>query len=121
MFGYQFAPIYKDIQATISRNLYGFQYSGHYEELLIKPVHKINIDLILKEWDNIIRIMVTLALKKTTQNVILSSYTWKNQTKRALWGCDNIIKNLYFLEYINSLSLRQNVQKSLNRGESYLI
>ena len=65
--------------------------------------------------------MISLALKTKTQNVILSSYARKNQTNRALWEYDNIIKNLYFLEYINSLSLRQNVQKSLNRGESYLI
>ncbi|MDA1775309.1 Tn3 family transposase [Bacillus cereus] len=122
LFGYQFAPRYKDIQATISRNLYGFQHPSHYEELLIKPVRKINTDLIVKEWDNIKRIMVSLALKTTTQSVIvrkLSSYARKNQTKRALWEYDNIIKSLYFLEYIDSLSLRQNVQKSLNRGESY--
>lgn len=66
--------------------------------------------------------MLSLALKTTTQNVIvrkLSSYARKNQTKRALWEYDNIIKSLYFLEYIDSLSLRQNVQKALNRGESY--
>ncbi|MEE2015862.1 Tn3 family transposase [Bacillus thuringiensis] len=122
LFGYQFAPRYKDIHATISRNLYGFQHPSHYEELLIKPVRKINTDLIVKEWDNIKRIMVSLALKTTTQNVIvrkLSSYARKNQTKRALWEYDNIIKSLYFLEYIDSLSLRQNVQKALNRGESY--
>ncbi|AIY72890.1 tn3 transposase DDE domain protein (plasmid) [Bacillus cereus] len=49
----------------------------------------------------------------------LSSYARKNQTKRALWEYDNIIKSLYFLEYIDSLPLRQNVQKVLNRGESY--
>ncbi|MBD2807460.1 Tn3 family transposase, partial [Xenorhabdus sp. ZM] len=80
---------------------------SHYEELLIKPVRKINTDLIVKEWDNIKRIMVSLALKTTTQNVIvrkLSSYARKNQTKRALWEYDNIIKSLYFLEYIDSLS-----------------
>ncbi|HDR7494943.1 Tn3 family transposase [Bacillus cereus] len=122
LFGYQFAPRYKDIQATISRNLYGFQHLSHYEELLIKPVRKINTELIIKEWDNIKRIMLSLALKTTTQNVIvrkLSSYARKNQTKRALWEYDNIIKGLYFLEYIDSPALRQNVQKSLNRGESY--
>uniref|UniRef100_UPI00273AA51A Tn3 family transposase n=1 Tax=Bacillus mycoides TaxID=1405 RepID=UPI00273AA51A len=122
LFGYQFAPRYKDIHATISRNLYGFQHPNQYEGLLIKPLHKINTELIMKEWDNIKRIMVSLALKTTTQNVIvrkLSSYARKNQTKRALWEYDNIIKSLYFLEYIDSLSLRQNVQKSLNRGESY--
>lgn len=121
LFGYQFAPRYKDIQATIFRNLYGFQHPNHYEELLIKPVRKINTDLIVKEWDNIKRIMVSLALKTTTQNVIvrkLSSYTQKNQTKRALWEYDNIIKSLYFLEYVDSLSLRQNVQKSLNYREN---
>ncbi|PGO61558.1 DDE transposase, partial [Bacillus cereus] len=122
LFGYQFAPRYKDIHATISRNLYGFQHPNQYEGLLIKPLRKINTELIMKEWDKIKRIMVSLALKTTTQNVIvrkLSSYARKNQTKPALWEYDNIIKSLYFLEYIDSLSLRQNVQKSLNRGESY--
>lgn len=122
LFGYQFAPRYKDIHATISRNLYGFQHSNQYEELLIKPLRKINKELIIKEWDNIPRIILSLALKTTTQNVIvrkLSSYVRKNQTKRALWEYGNIIKSLYFLEYIDSLSLRQNVQKALKRGESY--
>lgn len=122
LFGYQFAPRYKDIHATISRNLYGFQHPSQYEEFLIKPLRKINTELIMKEWDNIKRIILSLALKTTTQNVIvrkLSSYARKNQTKRALWEYDNIIKSLYFLEYIDSLPLRQNVQKALNRGESY--
>ncbi|KIP27934.1 tn3 transposase DDE domain protein [Bacillus thuringiensis serovar morrisoni] len=112
LFGYQFAPRYKDIHATISRNLYGFQHPNQYEGLLIKPLRKINTELIMKEWDNIKRIMVSLALKTTTQNVIvrkLSSYARKNQTKRALWEYDNIIKSLCFLEYIDSLSLRQSV------------
>lgn len=66
--------------------------------------------------------MLSLALKTTTQNVIvqkLSSYVQKNQTNQALCEYDNIIKSLYFLAYIDSLSLRQNVQKSLNRGERY--
>lgn len=40
-------------------------------------------------------------------------------TKRALWEYDNIIKNLYVLQYIDSSPLRRNVQKALNRGESY--
>lgn len=81
LFGYQFAPRYRDIHATISRNLYGFQHPYQYEGLLIKPLRKINTELIMKEWDNIKRIMVSLALKTMTQNV----------------------------------------QKSLNRGESYHI
>jgi TnpA family transposase len=58
----------------------------------------------------------------TTQSIIigkLSAYARKNKTKRALWEYDNIIKSLYLLDYIDLPPLRQNVQRALNRGESY--
>jgi len=65
---------------------------------------------------------LSLALKTTTQFIIvgkLSSYTRKNRTKRALWELDNIFRSLYLLNYIDSLTLRQNVQQAMNRGEGY--
>jgi hypothetical protein len=49
----------------------------------------------------------------------LSAYASRNRTKRALWEYDNIIRSLYLLEYIDSISLLRHVQKALNRGESY--
>ena len=76
----------------------------------------------MEEWENIQRIMVSLAVKETTQSIIvgkLSAYARKNKTRRALWEYDNILKSLYLLDYIDSLPLRQNVQRALNRGESY--
>ena len=36
-----------------------------------------------------------------------------------MWEYDNIIKSLYLLDYINSVPLRKNVQRALNRGENY--
>lgn len=66
--------------------------------------------------------MVSLAVKETTQSIIvskLSAYVRKNKTRRALWEYDNILKSLYLLDYVDSLPLRQNVQRALNRGESY--
>jgi len=123
MFGYQFAPRYKDIRGRLTRGLYGFQHPGHYpEKYMLKPVRKINTQLIIDEWANIQRIIASLALKTTTQSVIvgkLSSYARTNRTKKALWELDNIIKSIYFLNYVDSLDLRQNVQKALNRGEAY--
>lgn len=121
-FGYQFAPRYRDIYEKVSESLYGFQHPSQYGDIMIKPVRKINTNLIIEEWENIQRIILSLALKTTTQSIIigkLSSYARKNKTKRALWEYDNIIKSLYFLEYIDSPPLRRNVQKALNRGESY--
>jgi TnpA family transposase len=66
--------------------------------------------------------MVSLAMKATTQSVIirkLSSFDRQNQTKKALWEYDNIIRSIYLLNYVDDINLRQNVQRVLNRGESY--
>jgi TnpA family transposase len=79
-------------------------------------------ELIINEWDNVQRIIVSLALKATTQSTIvskLSAYARNNRTKRALWEYDNIIQSLYLLNYIDSAPLRQNVQRAVNRGENY--
>ena len=101
--------------------------------MLIKPIRKINTNLIISmnevnrrsgfsERENIQRIILSLALKTTTQSIIvskLSAYPRKNKTRRALWEYDNIIRSLYLLDYIDSPPLRSNVQKALNRGENY--
>lgn len=121
MFGYQFAPRYKDISGTVTRSLYGFNHPSQYNGFL-KPIRKLKQSLIVSEWDWIQRIMVSLALKNTTQSVItskLSSYARQNKTKLALWEYDNILKSLYLLRYVDESPLRKNVQLALNRGESY--
>ena len=77
--------------------------------------------MIVKEWDNILRIMATLGLKKSSQSAIvkkLSSYQ-SNDTLRALIELDKIIMSLYMLDYIDDEGMRKTVHRSLNRGESY--
>jgi TnpA family transposase len=122
IFGYQFAPRYKDLFNKVRTSLYGFKHPSHYSSMLLKPIRKTSKQLIIDEWPNMQRIFLSLALKTTTQFIIvgkLSSYTRKNRTKRALWELDNIYRSLYLLNYIDSLTLRQNVQQAMNRGESY--
>jgi TnpA family transposase len=121
-FGYAFAPRYRDLHKKTEK-LIGFEHPTHYgDDLLIKPSRKVYEDLIIQEWPNIQRIMASLAQKDTTQATIvrkLSSYTRQNQTKKALWELDNICRTLYILRFIDDASLRQSVQKALNRGEAY--
>jgi len=70
-------------------------------------------------------IFASLATKVTSQSVIigkLSSYARKNRTKKALWELDTLHRSRYLLSYVDSLRLRgnrRNVQRALNRGESY--
>lgn len=122
LFGYQFAPRYQDLPDKVRTSLYGSRHPSQYGNLLLKPIRKINEKLIVAEWENIQRIMLSLALKTTTQSIIvgkLSAYARKNKTRRALWEYDNIIRSLYLLEYIDSPPLRRNVQRALTRIENY--
>ncbi len=123
VFGYQFAPRYRDIFDTVQESLYSFKHPSQYdEEMVLKPRRKLNPELVVEEWDNIQRIMVSLALKTTTQHFIvgkLNAFARKNKTRRALWEYDNMIRSLYLLNYIDSPPLRQYVQRALNRGENY--
>ncbi len=122
-FGYQFAPRYRDIYDKVSQGLYGFKHHSQYDsDWLLRPIRKIRKKLVIEEWENMQRIMVSLALKTTTQSIIigkLSAHARKNKTKRALWEYDNIIRSLYLLNYVDLPSLRRHVQQAVNRGESY--
>ena len=101
----------------------GFKHPSKYDaKFLLKPGSKANTKLILAEEDNIKHVFASLATKVTSQSVIigkLSSYARKNRTKKALWELDNLHRSLYLLSYVDSPRLRRNVQRALNRGESY--
>lgn len=121
-FGYQFAPRYRDLYDKVDQGLHRFLHPSQYDlDWLLRPIRKINEKLIIEEWENIQRITLSLALKATTQSIIigkLSSYARKNKTKRALWEYDNIIRSLDLLDYIDSISLHRHVQKALKRDKS---
>jgi TnpA family transposase len=122
VFGYTFAPRYKALQEKVRTALYGFRHPSQYRELLLKPIRKIQRELIIEEWDNLARIFVSLARKTTTQSIIvgkLNAYARRNKTRQALWEYDNIIRSIYLLNFIDLPPLRQNVQRALNRGENY--
>lgn len=121
-FDYIFAPRYKDTAGKIEGHIYGFKSKAEYSTCKIKPTKKVNKELILGEEDNIKKIMVSLATKNATQSVIitkLSSHKRRNRTKAALCELDNIIRSIHILRYIDDITYRQNIQKALNRGESY--
>lgn len=122
LFGYQFAPRYRDSYDKVRTTLYGCKHPRQYPTGVLRPVRKINTTLITEDWDNSQRIMVSRALKTTTQSIIvgnLSAYARKNKTRRALWEYDNIIRSLYLLEYLDSSLLRQQVPRALSRNENY--
>ncbi|QTL41291.1 Tn3 family transposase [Xenorhabdus budapestensis] len=121
LFGYRFMPRFKQLNNKANNNLVGFQEPKKYARYVIKPSDKADIGLIINEWDNVLRILASLALKQTTQSQVvrkLSVYK-KNPTLKALIEFDRIIMSDYILDYIDSKEIREIVQSSLCRGESY--
>ncbi len=122
MFNYDFMPRFTKFNIRAENNLVGFKKLSSYSKYLIKPIKKTKIDNIIKEWDNVLRILASLALKETTQSVIiskLSSCRKINPTLKALIEFNNIIMSVYMLKYIDDSKIRQSVYRALNRGESF--
>lgn len=122
LFGYRFMPRFRNFPKKAQENLVCFGNPEALSHLLIKPKDQINEALIIREWDNVLRILASLAHKETSQaNIVkkLSSYKKLSPTLKALIEFDNIIMSLYMLEYIDDSEMRSNVHRSLNRGESF--
>jgi len=120
-FGLTFAPRYKDIK-TKFKQLIGFKNISQYKKFIVKPYRKIDKELIISEWAEIKKIIISLALRTTNQSTIirkLCSHSRKNRTQKALWEYDSIFSTLHILDFLDSEIFRKNIGKALNRVESY--
>jgi len=119
LFGYTFAPRYAQFSRVIEEL---FTIDNHENRSLLTLKKPIKFSLIIKEWETIQRIAISLQKKTTTQAAIvrkLSTYNKKHPLLQALTEYDRLIKSMYILEYIDDASLRSYVQRALNRGEAY--
>ena len=121
-FGCSFAPRYTNLNNKCEF-LCGTNPPNSYpDNYILKPNYQINTACILEEEFNIKRIIASLALKTGTVSTVIKKINnspKSNKTRKALVEYDKIIRSIYILNYIDDLSLRQYVQKSLNRQELY--
>lgn len=120
LFGYKFAPRYAKISKILNEMFHVSEdKSQHVQLSLKKPIkHKV----IIKHWDTIQRIAVSLNERKTTQATLvrkLSGYKSNHPLLEALTEYNRMIKANYLLNYIDDANLRSYVQRALNRGEAY--
>lgn len=117
--GISYAPRIKNI---VDQKIYSFSAKKTYEAKGYKvlPSGQINQCLIRENWDNIMRFMATMKLKEATASQLfkrLSSYAKHHPLYRALKEFGRIIKSIFILKFYDDLSLRQRIEKQLNRIE----
>ncbi len=116
-----FAPRIKNIK---HQSLYSLKERKYYSQkgFPILPKGKINVENLKKHWDDILRLIATIALKKSTASQIfkrLSSYSKHNPLYTAIKSFGRIIKSIFILRYINEVELRQMIEKQLNKVETF--
>jgi TnpA family transposase len=114
-----FAPRFKDIGG---QKIYAFSARQTYERRGYKiiPSRTINLKLIEKYWDDILRFIATIKLKHTTASQLfkrLSSYAKDHPLYQAIKEFGRIIKSIYILTYFDDIELRQRIEKQLNKVE----
>lgn len=122
LFGYRFMPRFTQLADKSDKKLVCFGNIADYDHHIIKPSKKAGKSLIINEWDKILRILASIALKKTTQtNIVrkLSTAKTTNPTLKALIALDEMVMTDYLLGYIDNKDQRMIVQSGLNRSESY--
>ena len=120
-FGDSLCPRFTNLQNQL-KHLYCYDDLDQYKDWLIKPVDKINCQLIEEEWPNIESIIRALSLKEITQSILvkkLCNYSASNRTRKAIFEYDKLIRSIYTLKYLQDKKLQKNVHHSQNRVESY--
>ena len=116
LLGYTFAPRIKNFKKSVlysplSRSVYQTQ------GFPIFPDRVTSEELILPQWDNILRLAATIALRETTASQIfkrLSSYSLQHPLYQALKEYGRLIKTQFLLRYIDDVELRQAIERQLN-------
>ncbi|APC96158.1 Tn3 family transposase [Francisella tularensis subsp. novicida] len=90
---------------------------GAFQPLLTKTV---DLDIIQEQWDNILRIAISLKRKTVQANIVVQRLTSSgpaDRLTRAFINLGRIVKTKYILQYLTNKDLRQTVQTQLNKGE----
>jgi TnpA family transposase len=87
----------------------------------ILPTHVINVKIIKEFYDDILRFMATIKLKRSTASQLLSrlnSYSTQHKLYQALKEFGKIIKSIFILKYLDDVKLRQSIEKQLSLIEN---
>lgn len=119
LLGFSYAPRIKNLKKQ-SLYLFRSRKDADRSKWVITPDKYINDQLIREHWDDLLRLIATIKLKKTTASDIfrrLNSYSKQHSLYQTLKAFGQIIKSLFILRYIGDLELRQAIEKQLNKVE----
>jgi len=117
LLGIAFLPRLKDLPDQVLSRI-----DRHTDYGALQPLlrGRINVELILEQWDQLVRLATSLKDRLTPAHVVMQRLANANASDRlagALSQLGRLMKTLHILRYIHEEPLRQAIQLQLNRGE----
>ena len=117
--GYAFAPRIRDLS---SKRLYVFDRMGVPKHLRPLVGGKVNVDLIDRNWADILRVVATMAVGDMRPSQILhklAAYPRQNELAAALLEVGRVERSLFMIDWTTDPGMRRRVQGGLNKGEAH--
>lgn len=117
LLGITFLPRLKDLPDQVLSRIDRDADHGALQPLLRG---RINVELILEQWDQLVRLAASLKDRLTPAHVVMQRVVNANASDRlagALSQLGRLMKTLHILRYIQEEPLRDAIQLQLNRGE----
>jgi TnpA family transposase len=117
LLGYQFSPRLADVGEA---RFWRMDLQADYGALNALARQRINVPLIARNWDDMLRVAGSLLLGTVRASELLRSFLRSGRPStlaRALGELGRIPKTLYLLSYIDDETYRRRILLQLNRGE----
>ena len=116
--GYAFVPRIRDLP---SKRLYVFERAGVPKHLRPLVGGKVNVDLIDRNWADILRVAATRAAgtMRPSQLRKLAAYPRQNELAAALREVGRIERSLFMIDWTTDPDMRRRTQVGLNKGEAH--
>ena len=117
--GYAFVPRIRDLP---SKRLYVFDRAGVPKQLRPLVGGKVNVDLIDRNWTDILRVAATMAAGTMRPSQILrklAAYPRQNELAAALREVGRVERSLFMIDWTTNPGMRRRVQVGLNKGEAH--
>jgi TnpA family transposase len=118
LLGLQFSPRLADLA---DQKLFCFDKTIKYKNINSLISDKIKTDVILRHWDELVRIAGSLKKGYVTSSLFISklqSYPQKNAITKALQEYGRIQKTIFILKYLQSPEYQKKITIQLNKGEA---
>ena len=117
LLGFYFMPRIRDLK---DQQLYRIDRGVDYGELNPLLTKTVDMKIIEEQWENMMRVAISLKQKTAPAHVIVQQLTSKAPSDRltkAFTNLGRIIKTEYIVRYLTDSELRRTVQRQLNKGE----